>query len=1201
MSTIRQLFETTRSLDRRIEKVISFDNVASDQLKREITEYVVTDSIEASFGRLLDRFDEGMAGGGAQEIGIWVSGFYGSGKSSFTKYLGFALDPSRQVDGKPFLDWLQNQLVSKPLRAQLGALARRYPSTVIMIDLASAQIAGATMAEISSVLYWTVMQWAGYPKDRKLAYLQLMLERDGKMPDFEQRIITRAKGKSWADILNQPLVAQEFASELACHFYPDVFKTPKAFKDLKVDDVQFENERVKEMLELVRRKSGREHIIFILDEVGQYVAARDSLILNLDGLAKNIKLLGAGKAWLIATAQQMLTEDDPRAQENTGKLFKLKDRFPIPVELEASDIKEICYRRLLAKSSAGEVTLGTLFDANGQALRNHTQISGTRFFKSNLEKKDFNNLYPFLPQHFDILLAMLGRLAKTSGGVGLRSAIKVIQDVLVDQSGLRTGQKLLADHAVGALATTAVFYETLRHDIRKSFRHVVEGVERVERIYEADSIHARVARSVAVLQLLDDFPLNRENIAALLHPAVDAPSQLPAVRAAVDELLQEKAVHLSEIDGRLRFMSEAVSEMEGERAKIHAGPRETRLVLHEKLKQIFTPAPTVRLHGTRSVTTGLKVLSGSMAVSLDGEREPLQTVVELVSASPYEKVKEERILDSNQRANLNCLHLLAKEDPDIDNKLVEIVRSLGIYNQNRNKTVEKEVGEYLTGQLQRAETLTGDLEAALKKQLAAGSFIFRGKPVAVAELHADLLTATGRQLETAAKEVFEKYQEAPVQAEATLAEKFLNTSNLGQIATKDDPLALVKKSGGKATVDTSHRGLVSIKDYLEKHGQVEGRKVLDDFFAAPYGWSKETTRYLCAALLVAGDIKLRIAGVDVTVRGDAATEALKNNNSFNKVGVGLRDSRPSPEAKARAAERLLSLTGDTVLPLEDDISKAVIKCFPLLQRDYSALAMQLKTFSLPGVERADAIQDSITEILRGDASDATSWLGGETCPLADDLEWARKVKKSLDNGIDTVIEQLRTCSTEIASMPGVGIPGKLASDTGQLRDEAKEFLKRDDFYDYMPDLKQRLAGLEKLVKQAAQALAAELDTRLTKDINAIQSSPEWSRLGLDDQTQFSNRLDRLRITVPHDLAGLKKLLGHQYVLTSELEQIKAAIAECAKPKPPPANDKLEECYEVTLTIPAELTSPDQADAIIAELEKLKPKFQQYVKVRIKWQ
>ena len=82
---IRSLFETTRKLDRRIEKVISFDSDESEQLKREITEYVATDNIEESFDRMLSLLDEGL-GGGAGEVGVWVSGFYGSGKSSFTKY-----------------------------------------------------------------------------------------------------------------------------------------------------------------------------------------------------------------------------------------------------------------------------------------------------------------------------------------------------------------------------------------------------------------------------------------------------------------------------------------------------------------------------------------------------------------------------------------------------------------------------------------------------------------------------------------------------------------------------------------------------------------------------------------------------------------------------------------------------------------------------------------------------------------------------------------------------------------------------------------------------------------------------------------------------------------------------------------------------------------------------------------------------------
>ena len=124
------------------------------------------------------------------------------------------------------------------------------------------------------------------------------------------------------------------------------------------------------MLDLVRRRSGRKNILFILDEVGQYIGARDNLILNLDGLAKNIKGIGKGKAWLIATAQQTLTEDDPRAQMNSGKLFKLAARFPIQIDLEASDIREICYRRLLSKSPVGVADLDKR-DRSRPCIANH--------------------------------------------------------------------------------------------------------------------------------------------------------------------------------------------------------------------------------------------------------------------------------------------------------------------------------------------------------------------------------------------------------------------------------------------------------------------------------------------------------------------------------------------------------------------------------------------------------------------------------------------------------------------------------------------------------------------------------------------------------------------------------------------------------------------------------------------------------------
>ena len=140
---------------------------------------------------------------------------------------------------------------------------------------------------------------------------------------------------------------------------------------------------------------------------------------------------------------------------------------------------------------------------------------------------------------------------------------------------------------------------------------------------------------------------------------------------------------------------------------------------------------------------------------------------------------------------------------------------------------------------------------------------------------------------------------------------------------------------------------------IERQGTIEGKRLSDIFTDAPYGWSQDTLRYLLAAMLVAGEIKLKVAGREVTVNGQQAIDALKTNNSFKSVGVALREERPSMEVMARAAERLTELSGDMVVPLEDEISKATTKLFPQLQHQYGPLAEKLKRLGLPGSDRID--------------------------------------------------------------------------------------------------------------------------------------------------------------------------------------------------------------------------------------------------------
>ena len=127
---IKQLFDPSKNINRNIEKVITYGVSQEARLKSEITEYVVTDSIDQQFENLLLRMEAAMDMGGENEVGVWVSGFYGSGKSSFTKYLGLAFDDRIKIDGVPFIQHLQDRLKRKGTKSLLSNVAKRFPAAV---------------------------------------------------------------------------------------------------------------------------------------------------------------------------------------------------------------------------------------------------------------------------------------------------------------------------------------------------------------------------------------------------------------------------------------------------------------------------------------------------------------------------------------------------------------------------------------------------------------------------------------------------------------------------------------------------------------------------------------------------------------------------------------------------------------------------------------------------------------------------------------------------------------------------------------------------------------------------------------------------------------------------------------------------------------------------------------------------------------
>lgn len=1166
---IRELFDSNRAIDRRIEKVITFSNDDQKLLYNEVSEYVVTESLETQYEKLLDLLDAALHGGGGFETCVWISGFYGSGKSSFAKYLGFSLDPQRSIEGKPFRDYFVSQFDKKALGQRLNTVANRHQVTVFMLDLAAQMGAGSLTTPISTLLYNRVMAWAGYSSEMKVAELEFLLEKDGLKDKFEARVQELAKGKTWKELQRSTLALKGVAAQLAPEFYPEYFPDSKAFNEITLESSEVERDRVERMLDLVKRRTGSPKVLFLIDEVGHFLSSNKSLINNFDGLAKNIKELGGGTAWLMATAQQTLTKDGP--------FFPLMARLPIPVELKSTDIQEITHRRLLRKSAAGISRLEKDFQDAASKLKRSTQLEDVKGIqREELEKSKFVELYPFLPHHFELLMNLLAVLAHSSGGLGLRSAIKVIQDMLVEADTLVEG--CLADRDVGQLATSADIFDTLSRDIEPRQRHLIETIQSVVKSYGKDTVATRTAKSVAILQQLEGFPITKKNVAALLHPKIDAEPLEDEVAKQTDVLIDDQSVPLGLIDGKLRFLSEKVGLIDGGRDQLQPRSNDKLAIRNKELQELFATKPSTMLAGTRKVECGVAVADGGRAISLIGDNAEIQTLLELAASADFEAAKNARVDESRLGENASKIFLLAELPAEVDSLVTEIYRCKEI-SRTYHSEADPDVVDYVRGQEARERELRGKLQELLRDALKKGLFVFRGKQDAVSDHGSETLPALKKFLGDAAAEVFDKYAQAGDQVASNVAEKILLTQDLSQVSSSVDPLGVVKKQGQKTSIDLQHPALVSLRDHLEKHGQADGTRLLNEFYAAPYGWSKDTTRYFIAALLIGGAVKIKIGGETTTTPGPTAQAALKSNQALSKTTIYPNNDQIPQEQLLRASKRLHEILAESVLPMPDKISKTVQARFPAFQQAYAPLEAKLEVLGLPGGERARQLLSSLAGILAGDASDAPATLGAETSALYDDLLWAKAVTKSLEQGAESTIKELDSLLADISSLPDAGACGQLKTETDETCGKVRAIFCSGKFHEHIPELNQHVQSLRSASEQGAATFLNQETERLEKAKDEIKQSSDWLTAPVDMRESLEKQLDELKLNLSTDLKGARQLPARRMEVENKLESVRESVTQAVAEKM-----KEQKKTEETLHLPARLQSTADLDAALDQLE-----------------
>jgi len=1098
MLKIQELFDPSKQLNRPIESVVTFTANTIEDLNSEIREYVVTDKLRQNYESVIQDFQSAFDNG-SKEVGVWVSGFYGSGKSSFAKYLGLSFDRSILIDGVAFGEKLMSRINSVAITAMHKTIISRHHPLVVMIDLSNQSVAGKFSTVTDTVYYETLKQLnITRCQDQKVMSFIDMLHSEGKYEQFLQ-LVESEKGRPWSSMEDNNLKANRIAAEYAPRLLPAFFPDSESYKNITIDSAENEKERFVRLIKLIKEKTGREKVIFVLDEVGQYVASNVELILNVEGMMHVFKDEFRGNVWVIATAQQTLTEDNPQAQHNSNELYRLNDRFPVKVDIEANDIKEIITKRLLGKSNEGQSYLKKLFSQNEAALKNniHLSLQARSIYNQVVTDTSFADLYPFLPVHIDILLSLLQKLASRTGGVGLRSVIRLIRDILVDNK--------LADATIGQMAGPEHFYDVLRSDMEKgATKEVVIAADKAIQVFNGNALAVRICKTIAVMQLLEDFNLSFDNICALLYNKVGGSIDKTKVREILEEITTSDGLTLQEIDGKYQFMTNAILGIREERNKIIPRESEKADVLQEQLKDMMSPPPSVNVYSSKTITAGVELTERNRPYNIYPSQS-LKLNIRFVTGASYEETRQQLLTESTRKENERTLYWLCTLAKDKEELLQEIVRSQTIRNRHLNET-NKEIQAYLRAQQDIAEDKKRDLNKMLRDAWNNSEIIFKGTPQQV-----NGETYKTVALKQIAEKVFEKYPMASTNMKSDCVTNLAKFADITTIPASLNPFGIIDTK--KGIIDPSNSAISEIKDFIAYRNETTGQELTTHFEKDPYGWSKDTIRYLVALMLKASIIQIRVAGKNITVFGETAVDAMSTNNNFSKISISLNtEGELTVPELLKAAQNLTALfNSGRIAPVKDQIATEAFKKAKHYLPRFSKLLPDFEHFQLAGLQLFKQAINYAHRIIETEGGDA-AFLLGKDADCNEAFRYAMDVLKCNDQSkvLDSLkhIAKLTSDATTLPDIPGLSDFRKHMGNVTQL---LNDYIANPNIHLIASDITDLSNQANSYLNDACIAFQTEGNLKIAESRENIKKMEGFDKLTEAEQQQIVTLADGLSL------------------------------------------------------------------------------------------
>jgi hypothetical protein len=969
---IRDLFVSDVTRD--IPPVVYFHEQDPAKLAGEVSEYIITggwpeghpnhgrvpNGIHEQYVRLLSHIAAELEKPGGPDLpNAWISGFYGSGKSSFAKLLGLALDGVSLPDGTSLADaWLRRNTSPRAaeLRDAWRALRDRIEPVSVVFDVGGVardneHIHGAVLRQVQARL--------GYCTDPLVADAELRLERDGEWDRFAS-CAAGLLGRPWSEVCRLGTADDQFSQVMAA-LYPERFTDPMSwFMSRAGTHTRSESpeEAVSAIRDMLRHRRPSATLFLVIDEVSQYVLSHKDRVDRLRAFATALGATLRGRVWLLALGQQKLDEE-----ADDSFLVWARDRFPprLRVHLAPTNIRDVVHKRLLQKRPEVEAGLRDLFERHRPDLKLHAYACDT------VTPDAFVEVYPMLPGQFDLILQITSALrTRSTRAQGDDQAIRGLLQLL----GELFRSQRLADEPVGALVTLDRVYEVqhtaLDSDVQASMARILSHCAAPEA-----ALQLRAAKAVALLELVQDtLPTDARLVAQVLYDRLDRGNQLAAVTDALEALRRDNLLGYSEKLG-YRIQSSAGEEWERERRDIGA-PRDA-IVGHitETLRKLMAAPERARLQG-RPFPWSVIFSDGKRAVDVPllDHRDEAHVRVDFRLLPREERTESAWIRRSGEPPLLDSAVWLCGDVDQVEHVARELERSAAMTRRygSRRESLVPTRKMLLQQEENRLEDLGKSLQEAVSASWMSGKLYFRGRSVSPTEHGSSFSTAIHAFATRILPDLYPNFIATQLLPSELLQLVEADLSGPSPKLLGGD-LGILELDGGRYVATCSGTVPVRVAQHIARADGLSGADLLLHFSGPPCGHTPPVVKACVAGLLRAGRIRIQSeGGAEITaIRDPGVRDLFDKDRSFrraNIVPVGEDDIGFQTRARiARFFEEVLKF------PVERDdnaLADAAVSLLGPLPAVIRSVQQQLSLLpgSPDGPPALARLGDAIEQIIR---------------------------------------------------------------------------------------------------------------------------------------------------------------------------------------------------------------------------------------------